>query len=418
MKLSTALLAGSLTANLALAAALLFWTPGPPVPVDTRATNDSGAAPTAPVDAKVHRDGPASRIGAPKVWERLRGDDLTALVARLRAAGFPSAMTAAMVRELVDEQFASRRHATTAAGEQPFWKARTDSGVDPKAQLALSVLSREEDALVKQLVGPDDHAADESYVATVRRQFGHELAPEKLERIQALQTSYGELMMQASAKAQASGGAWLPDDWAKMQQLQAGMRADLAKVLTSDELFEYDLRNSGTAYQLHNDLAALNPTEAEYRALFPLYQARDTQTPMQMGPAAPEAMAARQAADQQMQDQIKAVLGPDRYAEFQQAKSYDYRQTAKVTERLDLPSAATSQVYAVQKDAEQRAQALYNDRTLSAADRTTQLASLSNDATTKISGVLGAPGLDAYRQYAGQWLQRLQPPSRNNSKSP
>ena len=150
-----------------------------------------------------------------------------------------------------------------------------------------------------------------------------------------------------------------------------------------------------------------------------LYQALDAQFGPQMMSSTAEEMAPREAARQQMEEQIKVLLGPERFAEIQQAKSYDYQQTAKITERLDLPATATSQVYAVQKDIQQRATAVQADRTLSAADRTAQLAALASEADTKISAVLGAPGLDAYHQYAGQWLTQLQPRgARANSKSP
>ena len=413
MKLSSALLAGSLAANVALAAALLLWSPGLPESADSRAT--PGLSPAAQAAADASARAKAARADAAKTWELLHPDDPAALVARLRAAGFPPDMVAVVVRELVEERFAARRRAITAAHEKPFWQARTESISDPGAQEALTALDREQNELMKQLLGANDSATDEDHRAVMLHFFGRDFAPEKLARIQAIQDSSTEAMAQLTAQAQAPNTS-RPDLWAKIQDIQKTMHADLAKVLTPDELFEFDLRNSNAAYQLKSDLAAANPTEAEYRML---YQALDAQFGPQMMSSTAEEMAPREAARQQMEEQIKVLLGPERFAEIQQAKSYDYQQTAKITERLDLPATATSQVYAVQKDIQQRATAVQADRTLSAADRTAQLAALASEADTKISAVLGAPGLDAYHQYAGQWLTQLQPRgARANSKSP
>jgi hypothetical protein len=416
MKLSPALLAGSLAANVALAAALLLWSPGSPSSADSRATPGLSPAAQAAADASARAN--AARADAAKTWELLHTDDPAALVARLRAAGFPPEMVAVVVRELVEERFATRRRAITAANQKPFWQARTDSISDPGAQEALTALDREQNELMKQLLGANDPAIDEDHRALMRHFFGRDLAPEKLARIQAIQDRSTEAMSQLTAQAQAPNTS-RPDLWARMQDIQKTMHADLAKVLTPDELFEFDLRNSNTSYGLRQELSAANPTEEEYRMLFPLYQALDAQFGQPMLSSTPEEMAPREAAFQQMQEQIKVLLGPDRYAAFQDAKNYDYQQTAKIAERLDLPPTATNQVYAVQKDIQQRATAVQNDHALSAADRTTQLAALATEADTKISSVIGAPGLDAYHQYAGQWLTQLQPrPARANSKSP
>ena len=54
--------------------------------------------------------------------------------------------------------------------------------------------------------------------------------------------------------------------------------------------------------------------------------------------------------------------------------------------------------------------AIRSDTTLNAAARRTQLGTLADEATARISTALGGSrGLDAYKEYGGQWLTNLVP---------
>jgi hypothetical protein len=210
----------------------------------------------------------------------------------------------------------------------------------------------------------------------------------------------------------------LPAEGEKLLRLQNELRTELTKNLSAEERFEYEVRSSPVSGQMRYLLAALRPTEAEFRALFPLYRSLEEQFPTKFGADTPEEMAPRVAAEKAMQEQFKTLLGAERYAEFQLSRDYNYQQAAKVTERLRLPATATTQVYAVQQEIQQRAAALRVNRTLSADDRTAQLSALATEASERISSVFGPSGLEAYKQYGGQWLQQLTPRPRPNTKAP
>src|SRR6185369_556593 len=122
-----------------------------------------------------------------------------------------------------------------------------------------------------------------------------------------------------------------------------------------------------------------------------------------------EQMKARSEAQKQLNDDIKAALGPDRFADYQRATNFSFRQTSQLVARLELPPETANQVYAVQQDAQTRANTLRRDSTLSPAQRTEQLAALVAEAQGKLTTSLGASGLEAYKQYGGQWLQNLVP---------
>jgi hypothetical protein len=82
-------------------------------------------------------------------------------------------------------------------------------------------------------------------------------------------------------------------------------------------------------------------------------------------------------------------------------------------DRLELPEAATQQVLAVQGDISKRADAIRKDTTLSAADRSSQLAALADEAASSITTVIGERGMAVYKNNGGGWIQGLKQPPPN-----
>lgn len=174
-------------------------------------------------------------------------------------------------------------------------------------------------------------------------------------------------------------------------------REDTGNFLSAAEAKEFLLRGSVSASQLIQTLVPFHATEQEYRAIFPIYQAFQDQFPQQ-GDLLPAQAGARRLAQDQMNNQLKLALGPDRAAEFHQAIDSKSQQLNRPVARLGLPLSAAIQVNAVQSDMQTRGAALRTDASLSTEPRTVQSAALAQEASTKISAALGGPqGLEAYK---------------------
>lgn len=416
MKLFPALLAVSLVTNAALVAVwVLSPADSPPPSLGPAISGLAGAASNrAPVSTERTAAGKNDRDSTGP-WSNLGTDSLAGTVARLRAAGFPTAV----LRAVVEQSFAARWQQLLYAEEgiQPYWKSRPRSqteATEPKIAAALAQLDQERAAALKQLVGVD--ATRDSDEARGLRAATYGSLPD--EKIFALQALYHDYSTKFSQLRDGNGDSAPTDQTAV--GLQKEMQDAMAKLLTPDELLEYNLRNSPSSARLRQSLIGLKVTEAEFRALYPLYQAVDDQTPA--GPfsagAAPGQMDARLAAEAQNQEQIKAILGPDRYADYQQSSQPQYQQLNALVVRLDLPLSAAAQVATIQQDVQQRAAAVRTDRKLSTDARTAQITALAQEATTRIAATLGDRGLEGYKQNGGQWLNQLQPRPRANSKSP
>jgi hypothetical protein len=391
MKLFPLILAGSLAANATLIGLLVLG-----------ATDDStpANAPPAATEKKISSATRANRTPGPETWAALRDDDLKAQADKLRAEGFPPALVRAIIAARIHESFAARRRALEAAqADQPFWK---NSRPDPATQTALNELWKAERKAIKDVLGPDPENGN---AASLRRQFPN-LSDDKIDSLAAIRDRFDD---QRQDLANSFGRTWLPDDQAKMDALDKAMHDEFAATLTPQELEDYDLRTSRTANSLRNNLSALDVSEQEFRALYKLQSAFDAQFPSYSFSPTDEQQKARAAAQKQLQNDIQAALGDARYADYQRATNYNFRQTSQLVDRLELPPETATQVYAVQQDIQKRASALRQDRSLSADDRTAQLSALAAEAQTRVTASLGAQGFEAYKQYGGQWVQNLTP---------
>ena len=415
MKISTVALAVSLIANAALVA-VLAMSPAGPASLFGSWGPAASATPGGSIASAGNKSPPGAAADERKTWDRLRTDDLAALVTRLRAAGFPPGVVRNIIGTLVRERFDARRFEIQKANlEAPFWTSTTNPSNDPKIGPELRNLQREQTELLKQLLGgslSDLFAGTDEDRAMLRYQIGN-IPPDKLEQLYNTAMDYGEKMTAAYA-ATVTGGdrrVLLDSDREKIGALDQAYRADLAKFLTPDEVTDFMLHNGQAASQLRSALGPFKPTEDEFRAIYPLYQSfvdqNPTVNPTNPGPVATPA--ARAAVDQ-LFSQLTAALGPARAADLQQVANPAYNQIDRLVTRLDLPLSAAADVVAVQQDVQQRATALRSDDTLTGDARRTQLTALAQEATTKVSAALGGQrGLDAYKEYGGQWLTNIAP---------
>lgn len=362
-----------------------------------------GAAPQAPLSPADGAD--------PQTWTQLNTGDLAATVARLRAAGLPPAFLRAMVRALVSEQFEERRKVLVdAIKAQPWWVGEAFN-FDPKIGALRRRLSRDQEDLVNQLLGPDNDLT-EAQRARQRRAYG-DIAQDKIEALRRIDSDYGQMMNEVRTEAQ---GMMLAEDREKLALLEREKHADIAALLTPTELFERELRSSPSAGDLRGRLAAFDATEEEFRMLFKLQKTVDDQ----FGPPqilSVEQRAQRNQALAKLLPQVEAALGPGRFAEFKETTDGNYLTANNLVRRFELPATTTREIIAIQKDINQRAESVRGDKTLTPEIRNAQLMTLGQEANTRLSPLLGNDALSAYKQGGGGWINGLvRPPTTGGKK--
>jgi hypothetical protein len=419
MKISALLLFASLTANAALFAVFAFKSHSAPGATAKTAVAAQAGASGSSATKMSESAGAADTAGPANLpattWSTLQNDDLATLVARLRAAGFPPNVIRQIVSDRLEQSMFKRySDVLKQQFDRPFWKDSSSAFFDPKTMATMRAANKEYSDTLKSLLG-EDPDADSLTSVSQKRRYG-DLPKAKIDQLQAIESDYSELAMQVQSTAR---GLMLPEDNQKLALLDKEKVADIAKLLTPEELAEYNLRSSNSASMLRSTLATFNPTEDEFRALYKLQSALDDQYPQPMGMTTAEQRAPREAAEKQLQPQIQALLGPDRYADYQLATDPKYQQVNRLVARLELPASTSVDVVNVQDNIQKQASALRQDPTLTPDQRNAQLAALAQQAQTQLTNALGAQGYEAYKNYGGYWLQNLQPrPATIIRKSP
>ena len=220
MKLSAAALAVSLAGNAVLVSALALQPSL--VPPRVRKVFSFGAHTR---EMQADRVASKGRIAsAPrKLWPLLATEDVTTLLARLRAAGFPPTVIRDMIRAEVNARYDARIGAVVDPDpDTPFWKLPPSFSFGSKRAEEYSQLQRERAKLLRDLF-------DDPFFTTVevssaqRRQFGN-LPRQKIDLVQRVEDDYAEML---SAVRAATKGIMLPEDRDKLAFLAREKRADL-----------------------------------------------------------------------------------------------------------------------------------------------------------------------------------------------
>jgi hypothetical protein len=344
--------------------------------------------------------------GAQTFWSQLAPDDLHLLKRRLEQSGFPPKLVEAIIKRKVYEKFAARYRAfggsyfeTAHFQNLAVWQSIGVIFNNPEKQAEAGKIYTERVALQSELLGRKSTMETNFDEADkYRLRF---LPPETAEALVLLMRDYGAMEMNRGPRSTSSKE--------ERQLLEKEKRKDIEALLSPEQLYECDLHTSRVADALVRDLKRLNPTEEEFRALFPIY--RSGVAASGVDPASTELDVNWNKLRDAQKAQIEAVLGPARYADLLQATDPAFSKLNIITQRLGLPLSTAIQVAATQKEIQNRAEGIQNDSTLTAAQRDAHLAALPDEASARITAALGSKGFAAYQEYSGAWLEKLRTPS-------
>jgi hypothetical protein len=273
--------------------------------------------PNAPVLVQTHSA--ASVTNAPRLdWRQVETPDYRTYVQNLRAIGCPEQTIRDIVSADALQALAARRAEVLAAFYQEFkyWKA-DPSQTAARAQLATQrgEVDEEMAALLHELLGPDFTPPPTSYewkVGELEQQLGF-LPPEKRGLIKSVLLQYAETDQQIRALASSQNLTENLDERRGIIEAYDREQAQLASLLTPEELEQVRLTTSWTAENLRRAMVNFQPTEEEFRVIFREWLAHDQKL------ARLHALA--QPAPGNLQEQVFArlreSLGEKRYQEYQ-----------------------------------------------------------------------------------------------------
>lgn len=406
MKLRLLLLAGSATINLAFAAAFILRPSLAPAGVRHVFHLGERGPQTGPSPDATPRKAAAAAPSAP-LWSAFATDDLGTLVARLRSAGFPPIVVRAIVDAEIERRFSARMKALTRGLEDtPYWKPDPSYFTgNSKLFEEVSQIYRERSRLLRDLLGKDSLAYGMGDPTELqRRQFGN-LSQAKVDLVQRITDDYAEMSSQVRAAMQ---GVQLPEDREKLAFLEKEKVADLAAVLTPEELAEYQMRSSAVTSRLRTAMSILDASESEFRRIYeiqqpyadllyptsPLFYTSDT------GEKRRDALATINA-------QIKQQLGEERALQYQRATNNEFQQLYRIGQRDGIAFDSLVRAYDARTIAADASQKIYNDRSLSADQRRAALQELAQTTRTQILSTLGPNAGPTYVENS-RWLRHIE----------
>jgi hypothetical protein len=394
MKSSALVLVASITANIACLVALVFK-PALTPPSVRRFLSTTTSAGNSDAAAGAKKNKPISitsvvagdDTGRVPRWDAVASQDLSRLIANLRAAGFSPLMIRSIVGAQIDTRFRDRMNALAGgATEAPFWKPdATGSTMSSQFNAEYSQIYRERAALLRQLLGHEAlNISGAGITADQRRQFG-DMPAAKIDLVQRIVDDYAEM----NARVQtATQGITLPSDREKTALLEREKRADLAAILTPEELEGYEMRTSRVTSRLRQALTILDASDDEFRAIFRAQQPHlDALYPT--GTSGPDLLQRRNEIQKEVAENIRSALGEARYAEYLRANSSDYQSLIRIGRQENISTDRLEHVYSLRDTVVKESARISEDRQLGTDEKKAALLALGQTIRSQITSALG-----------------------------
>ena len=413
MKALPLLLAASLVANAAWFTTTLLRPSGSPDSTAIATRDDIGRASRSGEPA-ASRGSAARAIGSDdrSLAAAFKSDDPEQLRDALRALGVDDALVRQIVGARLWKNYETR---LKAIGKQPddnaaeWWK--NPGHFNPRGQTReqreeMRRIQREFQAENERLLGPPDLHEN----PWLERQYGF-LPAEKRRLLQQTEQDYNELIGEINNE---TSGFMLPSDREQLRFLQEEKRRDLESLLSPEELRAYDLRNSPTAQQLRWKMTKMNATEAEYLQIFDLQQNFDAlyshNTPFAEPVERDQAYwKARQEAEKELNAQIRATIGEDRYLDYVMSNDHGFQQVQAATQRLGLPEDTPRKLYALRNETPAAANRIADDATLSYDEKRAALTRLAETTRAEVRARLGSEAADVIlKNHSFRWIADLE----------
>jgi LysM repeat protein len=341
---------------------------------------------------------PVATVPAPKTqvvvrkqyfsWPEVESPDYQVYIANLRAIDCPEPTIRDIIVADVNQLYSWKRLTEVVSPDQEWWKSDPDTNMVASAAAKRSALDQERRNLLTTLLGTNWDSGTpllDSPVTLTGPVLG-DLSPEAKHSVQEILARSRQRHREYS-EAQANLGR--PQDPAELARLDQQMRTELAQIMVPAQMEEFLLRNSTTAAGLRQQLRGIDVTPTEFRNLFeaadPLNNQVAEYVPVE-GQTRNSFLATTQ---QQFEDDLKLVLGPERYQQYRIAQDPIYRDAVAQTEDAGAPPETAEALYQLNKAAAAQRNAILSNDTLTPDQKTAQLAALTQQQQTASDQILG-----------------------------
>lgn len=320
-------------------------------------------------------------------WSQFSTGDWFRYRDELLACGCPRATVRHILVPLVNRQFAGRFRKWAADLSARFWTVFCPPARQRKEawNQEFDRLNSEREAMLQRLFPGEETEWKDAGVA-VRDRRTDFLPPALAEAVLAAESNLEGLRQEAR---QTQSEPRVRDEL--VRQAEADFEAELARLLTPEQLTEWKARNSGRVAWLKN-LPGIELSPAELAEIARL-------NPNEVEPTPAEKAAA--------EAQIRTLLGPERQAAFERAQDPVYQDLSALSGRTGLAESEVDSLWRFQRASEAEAERVVDDATLSAEQRTAELTRLRAEHEAAVQESLAThPGaFEAWQRQQAPWLK-------------
>jgi hypothetical protein len=393
----------SLTLNLALVAALVVSlkrrqaSPVPEVVTVTRAASNRTVA-----DLHWDATNPPAAVSRPTRfhWGRVESADYHQYIANLRAIGCPERLIRDIIIADVGKLYAGKIREVYSVREdwQPWYSSDRRQVRNRERFARLSALQVEQRALLKELLGIesterwDDLMHSEGTFALV---LGFLLEP-KPAQIFAMIEEFSDASRQVDERAK---GILLEEDREQLARLRQGVMARFAALMTPVEFEELSLRAQYLGKFMEGEmyLEGVTLSGPEFRQLCGLSRLTGDVIQEELLRDGKELSDEEEERRQKaFEVEVKKLLGPARFADFERAQQSEFREALEFTELHQLPIGAAARISEAVRYASAQADKINEDESLTPDERLAALTLLKSVTVNSLSSALGSK----YAEYA------------------
>jgi len=335
-------------------------------------------------------------------WGLVESADYRQYIANLRALGCPERLIRDIIIADVAKLYAGRMGDLGSVWDnwQP-WHGNDRRQVRSRDHgTRVGALQAEQRALIKELLGIDwnerfDGLANDNDMIALVLGF---LPENKPAQFMAMIEEFSETTQQVREKV---NGILLEEDRNQLARLRQEMMTKFATLMTPAEFEELSLRAQSVGKFMEGDLHldGVPLSGPEFRELCGL--SRLTGDVIQdeiLRDRDHKELSGEEEERQQMafESEVKKLLGPARFADFQRAQQPEFRDAFEFTEEHHLPASTAARISEALRDAQDQASQIKGDQSLSPDERVAALTLLRSVTINSLSSALGPQ----YAEYA------------------
>jgi len=353
-----------------------------------------------------------NRVDAPAFhWSSIETNDFEAYTANLRGVGCPEHTVRHLVMGEIEEVYAERIAEAEESG--PFWETQSMRRAREKGvRRQRLVLEQEKRSVLRRLLGVEWSAeAEREWVTEEELCLFLGFLPDE-KAIRLMDTGMG-LEKRTRVFGDETDGIVIDTDEPRVEALLLELKRDMVAGLSPAEEQEAVLRAFAMLQQFteRGALTGVSLTGEELRRMMTLVS-RDKdlvgtllRTQLDRSQDDEDAMKSLQQPGPEALAGIHAMLGEQRFADYQRSKDEAFREFARSASRHNLPKETAVKAYEIRRTAEMAAREVKGNAEMTAGQQRAALNAMRHEAQQAITAAVGAQAAKEFFREDRGWAR-------------